>query len=147
MNWHDKHPSFKTANPLDCVAGKLIMSLRTVSAIYRRHLKKHRLTMSQWSILQVLAYHGEMPQAMLGKMLKLDRSTITRDLKRLLKKGYLERSGAINKKNVGLTELGVQFVENIIPDWQRATAEAGDLLGHDGMESLNIVLSKFFKYS
>ena len=128
--------------PQDCIASKTILSMRSVMGIYKKYLRKHQVTQSQLGIMMVLAHFRKLPQADLGRMMKLDRSTVTRDLKRLLEKKYLTRDGPSNKLTIEITESGLGFMESIIPDWEKAKAETTAVLGSDGLAALDLVVQK-----
>lgn len=132
--------------PKSCLAGKVVLATRLITPIYKKYFKKHGITLSQWSILSVLTHYGKMAQADLGRMMALERSTITRDLKRLLDQGYIRREGAINKLTILITEHGLNYIEKIIPDWERAKEESKQILGTDGEQALDLVLNKITQH-
>jgi len=101
--------------------------------------------MSQLSLLMVTGKMKAVPQAELGKMLKLERSTVTRDLTRLVDKGFLVKSGTNSRPVVEMTDAGAEYTERIIPDWYNATQEAKNKLGADGDLALNLVLQNLMK--
>ena len=101
--------------------------------------------MSQLSILMISGKMKSVSQAEMGKMLKLERSTVTRDLKRLVDKGYLIKTGPILRPIIEITDAGAQFTETIIPDWLAATKEANEKLGKSGSDALNLVLGELLK--
>lgn len=145
MKLKKTYPLIENSNPWICVASKLTFSLRIINGIYRSHLKKHGVTMSQLSLLMATAKMKSVSQAQLGKTLKLERSTVTRDLKRLIAKGYLIKEGPTNRPIISITDKGATYTEEIIPDWYNATQEARKILGEDGEEGLNLVLEKLTK--
>jgi len=98
--------------------------------------------MSQLSLLMITGRMKSVSQSELGKMLKLERSTVTRDLKRLIDKGYLIKKGVVNRPIIEITDKGAGYTEKIIPDWHIATQEALVELGEDGEQALNLVLHK-----
>jgi DNA-binding MarR family transcriptional regulator len=136
------YPLLDKTEPWTCTASKLALAIRMVSTIYRKHLKKHKVTMSQLSILMIVGKMKQVPQAELGRMLKLERSTITRDLKRLIENGFLCKKGSRNRPLIEITDRGAVFTIKIIPDWQKATDEANKKLGAKGVDALNFTLSK-----
>jgi DNA-binding MarR family transcriptional regulator len=136
------YPLLEKTDPWICTASKLTLAVRVVNGIYRKHLKKHGVTMSQLSILMVAGKMKKISQSDLGKILRLERSTVTRDLLRLIKSGYLVKSGIKNRPVIEMTDAGAQYIEGIIPDWLAATEEARAKLGDDGEISLNLVLQK-----
>jgi DNA-binding MarR family transcriptional regulator len=139
------YPLLENTDPWICTASKLALSIRSVNVIYRKHLKKHNVTMSQLSLLMVIGKMVSVPQSEVGKMLKLEKSTITRDLKRLIDKGHIVKNGPANRPIVEITDKGAAYTEKIIPDWHAATDEALAILGNDGEQALNLVLNKLTK--
>ncbi len=142
VNQEKKYPLIEKTKPQDCVASKAILSMRALMGIYKKHLGKHQITQSQLGIMMVLGHFRTIPQAQLGRIMMLDRSTVTRDLKRLVDRNYLIKEGAVNKLTLIITEAGLDFLESILPDWEEAKKEAESILGEDGMEALNLVLQK-----
>ena len=142
MQQKKKYPNIEKLVPQSCTAGQVILSSRLISQIYKKHFKQHGITLSQWSILSVLCDRNEIGQADLGRMLALERSTVSRDLKRLIEKGYVRKLGEVNNLVLRITEKGMDRIEVIIPDWEKAKKEAGDLLGEDGEQALLLLLNK-----
>ena len=137
-----KYPQIAKMKPTDCLASKAILSMRSLSNIYKKYLRPHNITQSQLGILMVIAHCGKIPQAELGRIMMLDRSTVTRDLKRLIERGLVEREGTVNRLNIEMTEQGLNHLENILPDWEKALGESKKILGEDGMAALELVLAK-----
>ncbi|HHJ49727.1 MAG TPA: MarR family transcriptional regulator [Phaeodactylibacter sp.] len=135
----------ESTDPWICVASKLALSIRTVSAIYRKHLKAHNVTMSQLSLLMIVGKHKFLPQSEIGRKLMLERSTVTRDLKRMIERGYFVKKYDKSRPVIYITDKGASYVESIIPDWKAATEEAKAKLGEDGEQALNLVLHKLTK--
>ena len=136
------YPLLENTDPWTCTASKLSLSIRMVKKIYTNHLKKHNVTMSQLGILMVVGRMKQVSQAELGKMMVLERSTVTRDLKRLIENGYLLKTGANNRPIIEMTDKGAGYTTQIIPDWQKATDEANEKLGAKGVEALNFTLNQ-----
>ena len=99
--------------------------------------------MSQLSLLMIVGKMKQVPQAELGRMLRLERSTITRDLKRLVDKGYFIKTGSKSRPVIEITDKGAEHTSRTIPDWQKATAEANEILGVKGVDALNYTLNRF----
>ena len=135
----------ENTDPWVCIASKLSLSLRAVSLIYRKHLKKHNVTMSQLGLLMVIGKYKFLPQSEIGKKLMLERSTVSRDLKRMIEQGYFIRKYKKSRSFIYITDEGATYVESIIPDWKAATMEAKCKLGENGEQALDIVLKKLTK--
>ncbi len=140
MELKKSYPLLETTDPWICIASKLSLSIRVVNAIYRKYLQPHNVTMSQLSLLMVIGKHKFLPQSEIGKMLKLERSTVTRDLKRMVAEGYFIKKGHKSRPVIYITDKGARYVESIIPDWKLATQEAKNKLGKEGEQALNLVL-------
>lgn len=137
-----KYPCIDNMVPTSCTASKAILSMRSLANIYKKHLQKHQITQSQLGIMMMLGHFKEIAQADLGRYMMLERSTVSRDLKRLIENGYLEREGAVNKLTIHITEKGLDHLEAILPDWEKAREESEAILGEDGLQALDLVLSK-----
>ena len=136
------YPLLEKTDPWTCTASKMALSIRMINKIYKKHLKKHRVTMSQLGILMIVGRMKEVAQAEIGKMLVLERSTVTRDLKRLVENGYLIKTGTNSRPVIEMTDKGAMYTTKIIPDWQKATLEANEVLGKKGVEALNFTLNQ-----
>ncbi len=145
MTLKKSYKLLEDTDPWICVASKLSLSIRVVNAIYRKHLKAHNVTMSQLSLLMVIGKHKFLPQSEIGKMLKLERSTVTRDLKRMIEQGYFVKKYDKSRPIIYITDKGASYVESIIPSWKAATQEAKDKLGSEGEQALDLVLHKLME--
>lgn len=113
---------------------------RLTANIFRRYLKPFNITDSQISLLFILSKKGGLNQKQLTGFMQIEKSTLNRNLKRLLERNYLSRA---NFPIIEITEEGKIFVNNIIPEWEKAMAEIREILNEDGEEALDLVLSKF----
>ena len=75
-------------------------------------------------------------------MLHLEKSTVSRNVKLLLKAKLLMR---VESKQLAVTEKGKVLVESAIPAWEKAKAEANELLKNDGQMALNLILNNLTK--
>ena len=126
--------------PQLCLAGKIARSERIVSQIYRKHLSGFGITQSQLSILSVAAKKkGPVNQRLISDLLYLEKSTVSRNLKRLFANGYLKRG---NKNVLLVTSEGRKLLEEVIPVWETALEETRAVLGKDGEEAVDLVISR-----
>ncbi len=134
-----KYPNLESANPSQCIASKMMKCNRILSQVFRKHLLNFGLTNSQMTILFIIAKKGDVTQAQLASMLYLEKSTVSRNMRRLFEKELI-----IKEKNqiINITEKGKSFLEKIIPQWDKAMEESRKLLANDGLEALDTVLSK-----
>lgn len=135
MSTHTKYPLLSQTDPSTCLALQAKMLTRIVDGIYRKHLKEFQITSPQLNILFVMGKTQELPQAQIGKILVLERSTVTKDLKRLIEKGFLEKTSS-GHPVVSITEAGNAFLEQIIPAWTAAGEEVEALMGAQQAQQL-----------
>ena len=82
-----------------------------------------------------MAKAGPVRRIDLGRRLHLDPSTLTRNLKVMLKQGWIEeRPDEEDQRSARLkiTTKGRKLLESIAPAWKRAQARARQMLGNEG---------------
>jgi hypothetical protein len=75
-----------------CVCLALRKAARAVTQFYDRALKAHRLRVTQLPILVAASQHGSVPLAKLAHMLGMDRTTLLRNVRPLVRRRLLEVS-------------------------------------------------------
>jgi DNA-binding MarR family transcriptional regulator len=115
----------------DCLAVRIRLIGRTVTSLYDGALEPHGVTIAQVNLLAALGKVGPCPPARLGEVLQLERSTVSRNLRLLLKQGWIEAaaSDAKGMREVVLTDAGRAKIESVVPDWRQAQERAAQLLG------------------
>lgn len=125
--------SLEQLNPRLCIAGQVQRIGRITSRIFRKHLSPHQITDSQLSILFIVAKRGSIAQGKLAVILRLEKSSLSRNLERLLGQNLLEREAS---GNIKITRTGVSKVEAVLPAWQQAMKEMEELLSGEGVQAL-----------
>lgn len=129
------YSNIDNCDPRTCIASKVNKAQRLVSNIYRKHLASSGITSSQLSILFVLSKKGKVTQQALADFLQLEKSSMSRNKKRLIEAGFIE----VQKLNLFITKKGLEMLNDVVPFWDLAMKEAKDKLGKDGLESLNVL--------
>ena len=129
----EKYPNLAAFDPRNCISGKVMRCSRIISKVFRTHLLDFDVTNSQLTILFIISKRKEITQVELGRMLYMEKSTVTRNLNRLFKSKYISK----NKRQVYTTEKGKSFLDKVIPVWENAMAEIRAKLGEEGEEALN----------
>ncbi len=124
-------------NPQMCPLMRLLVISRKLGKLFKKKFDKLNVTQSQVSILLMLSETGEIAQSFIGKHLQLERSTVSRDLVRLIDKGYLLKSANGVSPMIVLTKEGVKMTKLIAIEWRKGYTEAFDLLGEKGMTAIN----------
>ena len=127
----------------DCLAVRVRLIGRTVTAVYDAALEGHGLTIAQLNLLAALGKAGPCPPSMLGEVLQLERSTVSRNLNLLLRHGWIEAvsSDAKGMREVALTREGRAKIESVMPQWRKAQRQAAKLLGSEGVTAVREIAS------
>jgi len=127
-----------------CVAYRMRMLSRVISGLYDELLAPLQLKGSQLNVLAILARRGPAAPTDLCAVLKMDKSTLSRNLERMGKRGWLAvRPGEDNRTHlVELTAKGTKLLQDAYPLWRKAQAEAARRLGEEGLTALNTLTKK-----
>ena len=106
--------------------------------MFRKHISSFGITNSQLSILFVVVKKQVVTQALLSEMLYLEKSTVSRNIRRLLKNNYIAKD---SKQQITMTEEGKTLLEKVIPEWEKGMAEARSILKGEGEEALNLIVA------
>ena len=114
-----------------CAHANLRKAMRVVSQAYDAALKPSGLKATQFTLLAVLAGRGDLPLTKLSEILVMDRTTLTRNLKPLLAKGWLEigREKDERIRLISITDAGRSIVAEATPLWREAQTRVTEKLG------------------
>ena len=127
-----------------CTCGSLRRASRAVTRIYDEIAKPTGWRATQVGILGALHVSGSKPISQLADRMVMERTTVTRDLKPLEKRGLVEiKSGEDRRvRVVSLTEKGREVLASAYPLWKRAQSHFVDGMGHDDWGDLVRLLSQ-----
>ena len=127
----DEPPSPAQRIAAECLAVRLRTLNRKLTRIYDDAMRPHGLTTAQVNVLVAIASVGHVAPGDLGEALGLEKSTLSRGLKRLAEHGLIEQWAARAGRGQLLTisEAGAARLAELLPDWERAQGEAAELLG------------------
>lgn len=112
-----------------CVAARLRLVNRLVTTLYDDALRPHGLRVSQMNILVAIAAEGPVRGVDVVNRLRLDASTLSRDLERMVDRGWVAASpGAGRARTLEATPAGRALLAAVAPAWRAAQAEARALL-------------------
>jgi DNA-binding MarR family transcriptional regulator len=122
-----------------CIAGRLRLLNRVITNLYDDALRPFGLKLSQGNVLAVTAKLGVARPAQVCDILELDTSTLSRTVDRMVDNGWLEILPDDDGRShpFRLTDQGRRLMERTIPAWEKAQAQAGELLGEDGLRLLD----------
>jgi DNA-binding MarR family transcriptional regulator len=118
-------------SPLDCTCFRIRGAARRVTQIYSKHLAPTGLKISQFSLLGFVSAEGPVSIGRLSDLLATDRTTLTRNLRPLLKLGLIERahSGDRRRHELVATQAGRALFRRALPLWAAAEQEVRDAMG------------------
>jgi DNA-binding MarR family transcriptional regulator len=109
-----------------CVGFALRKAARVVTQFYDRALRPHRLRITQLPILVAASQGRSMPLARLAHELGMDRTTLLRNVRPLVRRGLVEVSPAADSRRteVRATARGRTLLARVYPDWKKAQERA-----------------------
>jgi DNA-binding MarR family transcriptional regulator len=108
---------------IECACASVRRAARLVTQLYDEEFRGH-LEASQFALLSALEHQSDCNQSMLAKALGMDKTTLSRNLRLLAKKGWIERQTATDQRERGfrLTTAGRGLIKTARPAWRRAQA-------------------------
>ena len=136
MNRHIK--TSELADCPNCVCLNLRKATRAVTQVYDKILRPTGLRTTQFSLLVAAKISGPVTVTRLAAMGVIDRTTLTRNFKPLIKRGYIEVVLGEDRRTrvVGLTGRGKDALRKALPLWKKAQARVVKGLGQERWNSM-----------
>jgi len=118
---------------------------RSITVIYDDKLRPFGVTAAQFILLSLIS-RKPITRADIARLQHLERSTLTRNLKSIFAKGWVEevRDHANGRSRpIALTAAGKNLLLQTEPEWLAAEVEATALLGADAMITIVSVADRF----
>ncbi|MCY7294080.1 MarR family winged helix-turn-helix transcriptional regulator [Alteromonas sp. a30] len=115
-----------------CFHLKLRQADRMLTNYYDAYLRELGIKITQFSILRCLWYYPASPHNLLEKKLIINQTTLTRNLKSLVKAGYVESHPSEQDQRVKLLSLGEKgksLYLQALQRWNKAQEEVYQQLG------------------
>ncbi len=107
---------------------------RAVTQLYDHHLSETGLRITQFTLLNAISGFKKVPVYVLSEELVMDRTTLTRNLKPLIKAGLIasipDKKDA-RVRNLSLTQEGTERLNAATPYWERAQEEFVERVGEN----------------
>ena len=134
-------PNFDRINPATCVNARLRRLHRMINTAYQQKINPFGLRGSMLSILFIIGKNPGINQKSLADLLVLDASTMSRDLKKLMAKNWvqIERGEDSRSSVLSLTDEGYQLVDEIAPVWENLHSKVQDILGSFNLQQIDII--------
>lgn len=133
----------------ECIAARLRMINRVVTKMFDDALRSHGLRTSQFNILTAIARRGTVAPSPLGAFLRLEKSTLSRDVKLMVSKGWLEKvpGSDARAQNLRVTRAGWSRLSAGSRGWAAAQRRAAAVLGAAGVARIVQVANRIWASS
>lgn len=127
-----------------CIATRVRQLSRIITRVYDDALRSHKITASQFTLLTQLAQTDGITAAEIGLDLDIEKSTLSRNLKRLLALGHITMDPPAGRRGRGLhlTPKGQSVIRDAFPLWQSAQKRAMEVMGGECREMLDELLTQ-----
>ena len=121
-----------------CTCANLRKAARVVTQAFDAALQPSGLKATQFTLLATLAAEGDVPLTRLAEALVMDRTTLTRNLKPLIRDGLvrIDHEDDRRVRKVVLTGPGRTALETARPQWEEAQARVHRALGQERWSGL-----------
>ena len=121
-----------------CIARRVRFVNRVITNLYDRALRPLDVKTNQAGILVWLFLHGEAGPGDISKALRMEKSTVSRNVNRMKNKGWIEIVSSDDRPTqvIKVTEEGKKLLQATYVEWTKAQKKALELLGEDGVDSV-----------
>jgi DNA-binding MarR family transcriptional regulator len=147
MKRTDERVSLIKSMSKQCIAVRIRLLSRMVTNIYDSALSPFGVKLNQISILIFVHLAGKVGYDDLCKRLKMEKSTASRNIERMRKKGWLDiisvKGG--RRRFLRITPAGEVLLGKVHGAWEGAQKKALNLLGEEGAEVLCSIANGIWK--
>lgn len=131
----------------ECLAVRVRTLNRAVSALYDEALRPHGLRVGQLNLLVAVARAGTARPGDLCRILRMEKSTLSRDVEVMRRNGWLEvdHSADARARPLRLSAQGQALLEAVVPAWRQAQEKAEALIGGEAAAALGQVVDRLWK--
>lgn len=125
-----------------CLATRVRQLSRIITRIYDDALRPLGITSSQFTLLTQLAQQDGITAVEIGTELDIEKSTLSRNLKRLLALGHLTMDPPAGRRGRGLhlTQKGRDVIFKAYPVWRDAQSRSVGIMGPESRSTLDALL-------
>jgi DNA-binding MarR family transcriptional regulator len=123
---------------LPCMCATLRRASRALTQLYEDALRPLGLRATQFTVLQALSLAGEVTQAILGQILAMDSTTLTRTLHIMKRHGWIVQHRGKDRRewHIGLSKSGQAQLGRALPTWRSVQRRLRSQLGDELWENL-----------
>lgn len=138
----DKSIYDKNSSPCNCL--NIRRAAQAVTKVYDEFLEPSNLKIGQFSLLKHINQLGPVSVSDLALIIRLDRTTLVRNLKPLEKREFVEDISIEGTRNrqLRLTHEGIEAYKYAEELWEKAQSFFEEYLGKDNINTFTTLLSK-----
>jgi len=127
-----------------CLATRVRQLSRIITRVYDDAMRPLGITASQYTLLAQLASRDGITAVEIGFDLDIEKSTLSRNLKRLLSLGHIVMDPPAGRRGRGLhlTPKGMAVLKDAYPIWQQSQARANSVMGAECRPTLDRLLDQ-----
>lgn len=125
----------------ECFALKTRYMSRVATHLYNKALRPGDISVNQLHILAAILELEDPTPSALTSLLCMDKSTLSRNLKRMEQHGWIAMAPREDRRylSLSLTEEGITCFSSCMEAWQSVQSEFRDRLGMDGVVAIHLV--------
>ena len=126
------------AECLACSCFAARRTARTITHHYERQMKPTGLTVTQFTLLVLLSLTGPQPLTRFAGQLGVERTTLTRNLRALIDRGWVTESATGDRRvrELAITKQGIAAARAALPQWREAQKSIARRLGAGAIQAL-----------
>ena len=127
-----------------CISTRVRQLSRIVTRVYDDALRPLGITASQFTLLTQLAQQDGITAVEIGHSLDIEKSTLSRNLKRLLALGHITMDPPAGRRGRGLhlTPKGETVIAQAFPVWHDAQTRTIRIMGQESRSTLDGLLAQ-----
>ena len=114
----------------ECIAVRVRLINRVITSIYDDALRPFGVTINQLNLLVALSRMDTATATQLKRVLQMESSTLSRNLERMRKEGWLRSllGEDARSRKLRITEKGARLIQKTFPAWEQAQRKAQEVL-------------------
>jgi DNA-binding MarR family transcriptional regulator len=130
-----------------CLGVRVRTLNRAVTALYDEALRPHGLRVGQLNLLVAIARMGTARPGDLCRFLRMDKSTVSRDVEPMKRNGWLvvDESGDKRARPMRISAEGQTLLEAVVPAWRQAQERACAMLGAEAAAAVGQAVDRLWR--
>lgn len=130
--------------PSPCTCLNLRRAAKAITEYYDNYLKSEGISVSQLVLLRYVDYFGSMTMTHLAERMRIDRTTLNRNVKPLVEQGFLEIVPGKDSRTreIRLLDEGKRKLKKSLVLWEQSQQDIRNYLGIEDVKKLTVLAAK-----